>query len=235
MTLLRMIFQRLPPPVLSVMEINMGAWRTQARPSSHEYCPACTCHGACSHHTLHALVTHAGAKPYRFPRLAQILYTVTHLGVADVLAKGPKTAEQLADAIGAVPHACLCPLTSAYLRLTTTLYVDSVECASRTILISTDADVHVLLLNMRRIEVHRASAALVCITQERSLMLLACCAGCKSEQLYRVMRAAVQLGIFKVARGADVHGRPRFQNNALSAVLREDHPNCLKHMVGLSC
>ena len=31
MTLLRMIFQRLPPPVLSVMELNMGAWRTQAR------------------------------------------------------------------------------------------------------------------------------------------------------------------------------------------------------------
>ena len=45
------------------------------------------------------------------------------------------------------------------------------------------------------------------------------------------MRAAVQLGLFKVARRPGVQGRPCFQNNALSAVLREDHPNCLKRMV----
>ena len=53
----------------------------------------------------------------------------------------------------------------------------------------------------------------------------------KAGQLYRVMRAAVQLGFFTASRGQGAGGQPRFRNNRMSAVLREDHPNSLKHMV----
>ena len=46
-----------------------------------------------------------------------------------------------------------------------------------------------------------------------------------------MLRTAVQIGLFTVSAGRDAEGPPRFQNNRLSAVLREDHPNCLKHLV----
>ena len=68
--------------------------------------------------------------------------------------------------------------------------------------------------------------------QEASPRSLRCHAGVQARELYRVMRAAVQLGVFRVARRRDAQGQPRFQNNRLSAVLRKDHPNCLKHVVG---
>ena len=55
--------------------------------------------------------------------------------------------------------------------------------------------------------------------------------GVKAGQLYRVMRAAVQLGFFTASTGQGSSGQPRFRNNTMSAVLREDHPNSMKHMV----
>lgn len=64
-------------------------------------------------------------------------------------------------------------------------------------------------------------------------------AGVDAERLYRVLRAAVQLGIFAVSvppRGASAEPHLRsvqFRNNRLSAVLREDHPNCIKDIVRL--
>lgn len=48
--------------------------------------------------------------------------------------------------------------------------------------------------------------------------------------LYRLLRAAVQMGVFDVEK--DRRGGPvKFRNNSLSVVLREDHPNCMKYMV----
>ena len=61
-----------------------------------------------------------------------------------------------------------------------------------------------------------------------------------ADRLYRLLRAAVQLGVFAAAGGgrgggggtdAQLRG-VRFRNNRLSAVLREDHPNCIRDMVG---
>jgi len=63
------------------------------------------------------------------------------------------------------------------------------------------------------------------------------CAGVDAERLFRVLRAAVQLGVFAVAaaprggRAGAAPRAPRFRNNRLSAVLREDHPNCIKDIV----
>ena len=56
---------------------------------------------------------------------AQILYTVTHLGVADALAKGPKTAEQLATTLGEAPACMPPPSTSSQGRRFTALSVRS--------------------------------------------------------------------------------------------------------------
>lgn len=41
-------------------------------------------------------------------------------------------------------------------------------------------------------------------------------------------------GLFKASRGLRLQQGPettKFSNNALSACLREDHPNCQKHLV----
>ena len=65
------------------------------------------------------------------------------------------------------------------------------------------------------------------------------CAGLDEDRLFRVLRAAVQLGVFAAAKerpsagaSADAHIRAvRFRNNRLSVVLREDHPNCIKDLV----
>ena len=59
----------------------------------------------------------------------------------------------------------------------------------------------------------------------------ACYAGVDSGRLYRVLRSAVQMGVFAAVppKGDDIE--TRFKNNRLSACLREDHPNCLRHMV----
>ncbi|BDA50265.1 3'-hydroxy-N-methyl-(S)-coclaurine 4'-O-methyltransferase [Coccomyxa sp. Obi] len=55
--------------------------------------------------------------------------------------------------------------------------------------------------------------------------------GVDSGRLYRVLRSAVQMGVFSAIqpKGEDVE--VRFKNNRLSACLREDHPNCLRHMM----
>lgn len=55
--------------------------------------------------------------------------------------------------------------------------------------------------------------------------------GLNSRRLYRVLRSAVQMGILTAIRPRHKGESPRFKNNRLSAVLREDHPNCLRQMV----
>ena len=55
-----------------------------------------------------------------------------------------------------------------------------------------------------------------------------------SEGMYveRVMFACAANGIFKLAKSEPGVKEPRFVNTALSAVLREDHPNSMRAMVG---
>ncbi|BDA50119.1 Acetylserotonin O-methyltransferase [Coccomyxa sp. Obi] len=55
--------------------------------------------------------------------------------------------------------------------------------------------------------------------------------GLNSQRLYRVLRSAVQMGILTAIRPKQKGEPPRFKNNRLSAVLREDHPNCLRQMI----
>ena len=68
-----------------------------------------------------------------------------------------------------------------------------------------------------------------------------CTAGADPERLYRLMRFATVHGLFKASRRLRQGYGPettKFSNNALSACLREDHPNCQKHAVSaltLSC
>lgn len=74
----------------------------------------------------------------------------------------------------------------------------------------------------------------------KHLTLSASRAGVDADRLYRLLRAAVQLGVFAAAGGGRGGGggtdaqlrSVRFRNNRLSAVLREDHPNCIRDMVG---
>ncbi|KAK9835321.1 hypothetical protein WJX81_001718 [Elliptochloris bilobata] len=73
----------------------------------------------------------------------------------------------------------------------------------------------------------------------RTAQELAEALGVDADRLYRVLRAAVQIGVFAasggcrgVGAGTEAQLRTvRFRNNRLSAVLREDHPNCIKDMV----
>ncbi len=60
-------------------------------------------------------------------------------------------------------------------------------------------------------------------------------AGVDRKRLYRVMRSAIQMGVFAAIKPKEAGGAVRFKNNRLSACLREDHPNCLRHMVGPRC
>eukprot|EP00660_Eupelagonema_oceanica_P010679 gene10679-18632_t len=48
--------------------------------------------------------------------------------------------------------------------------------------------------------------------------------------VFRALRALVGFGYFAAAAPSD-SGDPRFSNTAVSAVLREAHPNSMKHMV----
>ena len=59
-------------------------------------------------------------------------------------------------------------------------------------------------------------------------------AGAEPERLYRLLRFAAVHGIFSVASKSCLRQGPEtttFRNNALSACLREDHPNSQKHLV----
>ena len=51
------------------------------------------------------------------------------------------------------------------------------------------------------------------------------------ERLYRVLRAAVQIGLFSAMPSKKGDADVQFKNNKRSALLREGHPNCLKSMV----
>ena len=51
-----------------------------------------------------------------------------------------------------------------------------------------------------------------------------------ADKLFRVLSAAASFGVF-TARQARNHQDVTFHNNALSAVLREDHPNTVKHLI----
>ncbi|KAK9815541.1 hypothetical protein WJX72_005411 [[Myrmecia] bisecta] len=53
------------------------------------------------------------------------------------------------------------------------------------------------------------------------------------DKMFRLMRAAVGLGIFAGDASA-LEGPVRFRNNRLSAVLREDHPNTVKWMLSVT-
>ncbi|EIE23271.1 S-adenosyl-L-methionine-dependent methyltransferase [Coccomyxa subellipsoidea C-169] len=55
--------------------------------------------------------------------------------------------------------------------------------------------------------------------------------GVEKKRLYRVMRSAIQMGVFAAIKPKEAGGAVRFKNNRLSACLREDHPNCLRHMM----
>ena len=59
-------------------------------------------------------------------------------------------------------------------------------------------------------------------------------AGADPERLFRLLRFATVHGIFNVARQSGKRQGPdttAYRNNALSACLREDHPNSQKHLV----
>ena len=58
-----------------------------------------------------------------------------------------------------------------------------------------------------------------------------CNAGVNENRLYRTLRAAVQIGLFEVVMPKKGEEHVQFKNNRRSALLREGHPNCLKHMV----
>ena len=61
-----------------------------------------------------------------------------------------------------------------------------------------------------------------------------CHAGVSENRLYRTLRAAVQIGLFEAVMPKKGEGHVQFKNNRRSALLREGHPNCLKHMVRVS-
>ena len=65
------------------------------------------------------------------------------------------------------------------------------------------------------------------------------CAGADPERLFRLMRFATVHGVFRISRASRRQQGPAttlFANNALSACLREDHPNSQKHLVSsFSC
>ena len=58
-------------------------------------------------------------------------------------------------------------------------------------------------------------------------------AGVCEDKLYRVLRAAVQIGLFQAVQPKKGESGVSFKNNKRSALLREGHPNCLKNMVRL--
>ena len=64
--------------------------------------------------------------------------------------------------------------------------------------------------------------------------MLVCDAGVNENRLYRTLRAAVQIGLFEVVMPKKGSEHVQFKNNKRSALLREGHPNCLKHMVSVS-
>ena len=68
-------------------------------------------------------------------------------------------------------------------------------------------------------------------TQENDCLSLS--AGSPRENdVYRLLRELVNIGFFEAAPAKA--GEPvAFRNNALSATLRSDHPNCVRHMVYL--
>ena len=127
----------------------------------------------------------------------QVLYTVASLGIADILAEGPQTAQQIASKIG------------EHNRLT---HAQGSTCCF-------------FIHNRSRF------TCLLLPTCSMRFMMTALYPDGNTWELYRVLRTAVQIGLFTISKDHDVEGKPRFQNNRLSALLREDHPNCLKHMV----
>lgn len=74
-------------------------------------------------------------------------------------------------------------------------------------------------------------ASLLCMSRTGT-QLYHTIAGACEERLYRVLRAAVQIGLFQVVLPKKGDTGVKFQNNKRSALLRDGHPNCLKHMVG---
>ena len=54
--------------------------------------------------------------------------------------------------------------------------------------------------------------------------------GCDERSLFRLLRAAVQANLFTASRGPATVDGTTFTNNALSATLRVDHPNSVRHM-----
>ena len=53
---------------------------------------------------------------------------------------------------------------------------------------------------------------------------------CDERALFRLLRAAVQANLFKASGGVATPTTTTFTNNALSACLRRDHPNSVRHM-----
>ena len=53
----------------------------------------------------------------------------------------------------------------------------------------------------------------------------------RENDVYRLLRELVNIGFFEVAP-AKTGESVAFRNNALSATLRSDHPNCFRNMVG---
>lgn len=56
------------------------------------------------------------------------------------------------------------------------------------------------------------------------------CAGVQLDPLFRLLRAAVNMNVLAAAPGRRGNP-PRFSNNTLSNLYREDHPNSVKAMV----
>ncbi|CAK0759627.1 hypothetical protein CVIRNUC_002712 [Coccomyxa viridis] len=90
-------------------------------------------------------------------------------------------------------------------------------------------------------EVVRTTAALGLADQlaqgPKTALALARDIGANAERLYRLLRFATAHGIFTASCPSDRQQGPEttfFCNNRLSACLREDHPNCQRHVI-LNC
>ncbi|EIE20123.1 S-adenosyl-L-methionine-dependent methyltransferase [Coccomyxa subellipsoidea C-169] len=65
----------------------------------------------------------------------------------------------------------------------------------------------------------------------RTAQELAMSLGVDEKRLYRVLRSAVQMGVFAAIKPKEAGGAVGCKNNRLSACLREYHPNCLREMI----
>lgn len=87
-------------------------------------------------------------------------------------------------------------------------------------------------MRMSQLDVLSRSQASLSPIAGTTVVSLVTFAGVCEERLYRVLRAAVQIGLFQAVLPKKNDPGVKFKNNKCSALLRDGHPNCLKNMVG---